>query len=200
LSADGKPDGKPIPIVKGHYRKDEPQLSYDGKWLAYTSDKTGGTFQVYVTSFPAADQEIQVSTDGGGQPRWQGDGKELYYRGPDSTVMAVEIKAGTKIEAPNPPKLLFVTNQANSNTALNPIRHQWAVARDGQRFLVPTGNNQNLPRGGVAAQSSAPRVQGGTFTPSGQTGAQRGRAAAAISTGLTVIQHWTLGTQTGGKQ
>jgi Tol biopolymer transport system component len=201
LSIDGKPNGNPIPIVKGHYRKDEPQLSYDGKWLAYTSDKTGGTFQVYVTSFPAASQEIQVSTDGGGQPRWQGDGKELYYRAPDSTVMAVEIKAGTKIEAPNPPKSLFQTNQSNPTTALNPIRHQWAVARDGKRFLVPTGNNQNLPRGGVAAQSSAPRVQGGNFTPSGQAGAQaRGRVAAAISTGLTVIQHWTPGTQTGGKQ
>src|SRR5262249_52982079 len=130
LSRDGKPDGKPIAIVKGHYRKDEPQLSYDGKWLAYTSDKTGGMFQVYVTSFPAADQEIQVSTDGGGQPRWKGDGTELYYRNQDSTVMAVDIRGGAKIEAPNSPKLLFSTGQSNSGTALNPTRHQMSVSAD----------------------------------------------------------------------
>jgi Tol biopolymer transport system component len=189
---DGKPDGQPIAVVKGHFRKDEPQLSYDGKWLAYASDKSGGTFQVYVTSFPAGDQEIQISTEGGGQPRWRADGKELFYRNSDSTVMLADIKAGAKIEAMSP-RLLFVTNQANTNAAINPVRHQWSVAPDGQRFLVPSGNNQIVTRGN-AGQSSAPRVQGGTFAPPGQAGGgagARGRAASQITTGLTVVQHWT---------
>src|SRR5262249_19889990 len=141
MSKDGKPDGKPIAVVKGHFRKDEPQLSYDGKWLAYTSDKSGGMFQVYVTSFPAGDQEIQVSTEGGGQPRWRADGKELFYRTTENAVMAADIKPGAKIEAESP-HLLFITGQNNSIAALNPVRHQWSVSPDGQRFLAPTANNQ----------------------------------------------------------
>ncbi len=52
IDASGKV-GKPFPVVQGHYRKDEPQFSYDGKWLAYTSDiNEAGKFEVYVTSFP----------------------------------------------------------------------------------------------------------------------------------------------------
>ncbi len=62
LDAEGKP-GKPFPVVQGPYHKDEPQFSYDGKWLAYISDETG-RFEVYVTSFPELDQKLKV-TDAG---------------------------------------------------------------------------------------------------------------------------------------
>jgi WD40 repeat protein len=47
-------DGKPVAVVTGPFRKDEPQFSPDGKWLAYMAE-TGGTFQVWVTSLPKAD-------------------------------------------------------------------------------------------------------------------------------------------------
>ena len=68
-------------MVTGPFRKDEPQFSYDGKWLAYTSNESGGTFEVYVISFPAGDQKLRISAiGGGGQPRWRKDGKELYYQ------------------------------------------------------------------------------------------------------------------------
>src|SRR5262249_59221731 len=64
---------KSIPVVQGAFRKDEPQFSYDGKWIAYTSDESGA-FQVYVIEFPGGKERHQVSTTGGGEPRWRQDG------------------------------------------------------------------------------------------------------------------------------
>ena len=96
-------------MVQGNYQKNEPQFSYDGKWLAYTSDiNEPGKFEVYVMSFPAGDVKQQVSTDGGGQPRWRRDGKELFYRTLDNRLMAVDIALGAKIE-PGVPHLLFTS-------------------------------------------------------------------------------------------
>ena len=57
-------DRKPFPLVQSPFRKDEPHFSYDGKWLAYDSDESG-TWQIYVISFPAADQKRQISINGG---------------------------------------------------------------------------------------------------------------------------------------
>ena len=54
------------------------QFSPDGKWVAYASNETG-KWEIYVTSFPESRGKWQVSTGGGEQPRWRGDGKELFY-------------------------------------------------------------------------------------------------------------------------
>ena len=81
-----------------------------------------------------------MSTAGGGQPRWKGDGKDLYYRAPDDNIMAVEIKAGAKLEA-GIPRALFAAPFRNPPTR-DPIRHLLSVTPDGQRFLLrvpPTG-------------------------------------------------------------
>src|SRR5262249_40493789 len=56
----------------------EAQISPDGRWLAYISNESG-KFEVYVDSFPKPAGKQQISTEGGSQPRWRGDGKELYY-------------------------------------------------------------------------------------------------------------------------
>jgi hypothetical protein len=181
--ADGKRDAdkKPFPVVEGRFQKDEPQFSYDGKWLAYTSDKTvPGTFQVYVRSFPAGDQEIAVSTAGGGQPRWRKDGKELYYRAGDN-IMAVEIKGGDKIEA-GIPYLLFVTPARFVNQR-DPKRHLLAVTPDGQRFL-PGGVAGGATGAGDTRVPQAP-ISAATSLDSDSS------ARANPFSGLTVIQHWT---------
>jgi Tol biopolymer transport system component len=179
-------DKKPMPLVQGHFQKGEPQFSYDGKWLAYTSDESG-MFQVYVISFPAADQRIQVSMAGGGQPRWKGDGKELYYRSPDNQIMAVDIKTVPRLES-SAPHALF--NSPRNNTVLiDPQRHQLSVTPDGARFLlmVPPGNNTNAA-GGSSPIPAAPSA----FAPAGLTGQPAGGVALApIVNGLTLVQHWT---------
>ena len=57
------------------------QISPDGKWVAYASNESGD-WEVYVTTFPAATGKWQVSRGGGTEPRWRGDGKEIFYIGP----------------------------------------------------------------------------------------------------------------------
>src|SRR6185295_7408492 len=127
-----------IVVVTGKFQKNEAQFSYDGKWLAYTADvNEPGKFQVYVMSFPAGDIKQQISTDGGGQPRWRRDGKEIYYRTLDNRLMWAPITLGAKVDA-GIPSVLF--NAPNVNpTAGDPARHMWAALPEGQRFLLRIG-------------------------------------------------------------
>ncbi len=53
-------------------------FSPDGHWVAYSSDESGH-LEIYVASFPAPTRRFRVSAEGGSQPRWSRDGKELYY-------------------------------------------------------------------------------------------------------------------------
>jgi Tol biopolymer transport system component len=168
-------DKKPIPVVVGPFQKDEPQLSYDGKWLAYTTNQSG-TYQVYVRSFPAGDQIIPISTDGGGQPRWRKDGKELFYR-LNSSAMVVQLKPGARLEASAPQQLF--SPLVNGSLDRDPTRHQWSVLPDGQKFLMRVNLGQGS-RGGVGfnAQNTV------------QAGAISGNQQGFVSSGLTVIRNW----------
>jgi Tol biopolymer transport system component/tRNA A-37 threonylcarbamoyl transferase component Bud32 len=183
-------DRKPFPVVRGPYHKDEPQFSYDGKWLAYTSDESAGMFQVYVISFPGGEQRIPVSKDGGGQPRWREDGKELFFRSPDNGVMAVDIKPGPRIEA-GVPHLLFTGLPSTVNR--DPTRHQTAVSPDGQRFLlrVPPGPPGQRRGAGSTAPIIFTQFAGGR----GGQAAQGQAAQGIVSSGLTVIRNWTAVSQ-----
>lgn len=191
LDADGKP-GKPFVVVSGKYQKNEPQFSYDGKWLAYAADvNEPGKFQVYVMSFPAGDIKQQISTDGGGQPRWRKDGKEIYFRTLDNRLMAADIKLGAKIES-SVPKQMF--NAPNTNpTSGDPVRHMWAALPDGQRFLTRIG--PGLSRTGNAGTGATLSPQ---YSPAGQATAARGQRGSPTS-GLTVIMNWPSTAGRGGK-
>ncbi len=122
-------DRKPFPVVQSPAADDEPRLSPDGNWLAYNSN-VSGVHQVYIISFPAGGQKRQVTSDGGSQPRWRRDGKELYYLALDGKLMAVDITAGATVESGSP-HLLF-----ESGITVDPIRDQFAAQSDGQRFLI----------------------------------------------------------------
>ena len=177
-------DKKPIPVVTGPYRKDEPQFSYDGKWLAYTSNESGGTFEVYVISFPAGDQKLRISAiGGGGQPRWRKDGKELFYKAPDDGVMAVDIKPGPQIEAGIPRRLFAGSNMVSGR---DPVRHQWSVTPDGQRFLLRYANGAgSLLQGGQGGTSTMQFFAAQSGAPIIALGGQ-----GFVSSGLTVIRDW----------
>ena len=71
-------DKKPFPLLQSPFTELFPQVSPDGKWLAYQSNETGRT-EIYIKPFPEGPGKWQVSTDGGKFPRWRGDGKELYF-------------------------------------------------------------------------------------------------------------------------
>lgn len=174
---------EPFPLVEGPFHKDEPQFSYDGKWLAYTSNESGGTYQVWVVSFPGREQRLQISKDGGGQPRWREDGKEMFFRALDGTVMAVSITLGPRLDS-GIPSPLFGGGALGTAISASPVRHQWAVIGNGKRFLTRTTPAPGGQRGGVQVRGlafNAPR--GGQ--PTGALGGQ-----SFVSTGLTVIRNW----------
>ena len=104
-----------------------PDLSPDGRWVAYASDESG-MFEIYVKPFPDVDQgKWQISTEGGNWPVWSPDGRELYYfnRG----MMAVEIETEPTVTT-GPPRTLF---QGSYRTGGG--RH-YDLAPDGERFLM----------------------------------------------------------------
>lgn len=113
-------------------RANAPQLSPDGKWIAYNSSESGVS-QVYVQPFPSLVGKWQVSTDGGGLPRWARSGRELFYRNAGK-MMAVEIETTGGFRA-GAPKMLFEGNFAGSPLGFAP---SWGfdVSADGKRFLM----------------------------------------------------------------
>jgi Tol biopolymer transport system component len=174
-------DKKPFPMVEGPFHKDEPQFSYDGKWLAYTSDESGGKFQVFIVSFPGREQRLQVSKDGGGQPRWREDGKELFFRSPDNGAMAVDVTSVPRLAAGVPHQLFVGFNTA---TGRDPVRHQWAVTPNGQQFLLRVPTSAAARGRGVAIPFGAPGAAGQP--------AAAGAQQAFVSSGLTVIRNWPV--------
>ena len=106
-------------------------FSPDGKWIAYTSDETGD-FEVYVQPFPATGEKWKVSAQGGGQPRWRRDGKEMFYRTGDGRMMAVSLKIAPGF-APGVPRMLF---QSSADPLFPNFGIPYTLAADGQRFLV----------------------------------------------------------------
>jgi hypothetical protein len=88
---------KPHAFLKAPASLKNAQFSPDGKWVAYASNESG-RWQVYVTSFPDGRGKWQVSTDGGEQPRWRGDGKEIFFLSSDAKLMAVSVDTKNEFE------------------------------------------------------------------------------------------------------
>jgi Tol biopolymer transport system component len=121
------------------------QFSPDGRWLAYVSNQSGRA-HVYVRPFPGSGETVQVSTTGGGHPRWRPDGRELYYLAPDGKLMAVPVATPPGQSAPDlgAPTPLFATHLA-SGASITVSKPQYAVARDG-RFLMNVDTSEgNAP-------------------------------------------------------
>jgi Tol biopolymer transport system component len=131
LSLDGP--GRPEPLVKG-FNVDQPHVSPDGRWLAYISQESG-RFEVYVEPFRRRGERVRVSTSGGAQPRWRGDGKELFYLSLDWSLMAVEVRAGEAGLTVGTPKTLVPATTLGALVE-GPDYSDYAVTSDGQRFLV----------------------------------------------------------------
>jgi len=110
------------------------QFSPDGKWVAYASNETG-KWEIYVTSFPESHGKWQVSTGGGEQPRWRGDGKELFYLSSDEKMISVPVTTGARFDA-GTPVVLFQATPRQPVPSYDLFVYD--VSRDGQRFLINT--------------------------------------------------------------
>jgi len=122
-------DNKPVKFLGSPGDQIHGNFSPDGHLVAYTSNESG-RFQVYVQTFPLSNRKWQVSTDGGYEPRWRSDGREIYYLSEDRKLMAVPVGAGPSFAVP---KMLFQTRAPEGVTAR---RTHYVPSRDGQRFLV----------------------------------------------------------------
>src|SRR5262249_38940792 len=74
-------DRKPFPFLQTPFAESGGRFSPDGKWVAYQSNESGRS-EVYVQPFPGPGAKFQISTDGGANPLWRRDGKELFFLGP----------------------------------------------------------------------------------------------------------------------
>ena len=121
-------DHKTSPLLVSDYHTMFPQISPDGRHIAYTSDESGRA-EIYVQSFPALGNKQLVSVDGGEEAHWSRDGRQLFYRQGDK-MMAVDMQAGSPIQE-HAPRLLFEGTFPRSSFWTN-----YDVSRDGQRFLM----------------------------------------------------------------
>jgi len=104
--------------------------------LAYVSEESGGR-EVYVQSFPARGEKLQISTAGGVTPKWRADGKELFYQALDNQLMAVKLEPGARLKAIAPTALFKM-----SPTSINKI---YDVSADGQSILVNAVAREEKP-------------------------------------------------------
>jgi eukaryotic-like serine/threonine-protein kinase len=128
-------DRKAFPVVRGHTDALAPDLSPDGKWLAYVSPESGRD-EVYIVPFGREGGKWQVSTVGGDLPRWRADGKELFFLSQDNRMTSAEINEsanGIEIGKVQP---LFQTHVA-------PLA-SWSydVTPDGKKFVIVSEASQ----------------------------------------------------------
>jgi hypothetical protein len=114
--------------------------------MAYVSDVSGSA-QVYVRQFPDGQRRWQVSTDGGFEPKWRGDGREVFFIGADQQMMSVSVTPNADRFDASRPTPLFRTTVLGAPYQNGVVRNEYAVTRDGERFLI------NEPTGGSAAYS-----------------------------------------------
>jgi Tol biopolymer transport system component len=122
-------DRKPLPLVKTQFAELWATLSPDGKYVAYQSNESGGRAEIYVQEFPEPRNKWQVSTEGGTEPFWRRDGRELFYRN-GNRLMAVPVQRGDTFTAGTPAQLF------QTRFAAVLARTRYRPAPDGQRFLV----------------------------------------------------------------
>ena len=128
--------GKSSVFVPTPFAEHSPVFSPDGRWIAYSSDRTGRP-EIYIRPFPSKDPEHKVSLGGGKMPRWRTDG-EIFFLSLEGMLMSARFNAAT-----NPPtaipQRLFQTGLAQKPIWNRP----YDVTRNGQRFLIPV--SRDLP-------------------------------------------------------
>jgi eukaryotic-like serine/threonine-protein kinase len=145
LAADGTPSGTATPFANTAFSEEQGRFSPDTRWIAYASDESGRS-EIYVQPFPAppnGGSKIAISRDGGSQPRWRRDGKELFYSSLDGKLMAVDVTEGPILKA-SVPEILFqvpVAQIGHNEGGFQVLR--WDVAPDGKQLLIDTATTSS---------------------------------------------------------
>jgi dipeptidyl aminopeptidase/acylaminoacyl peptidase len=131
------PGGDPVPFLLTPFDERSPRFSPDGKWLAYVSDESGRN-DVYVQPYPGPGPKWLVSTDGGTDPVWSKNGRELFYRHGDE-LMSVTVTATREFSASRPTRLFETRFDVGDNGP------NYDVSPDGKWFLMPRSDRAAAP-------------------------------------------------------
>jgi eukaryotic-like serine/threonine-protein kinase len=132
-------DGKPFVFLDSRFNEAMGTFSPDGRWIAFRSNESGRA-EIYVAPFPGPGKKVRVSTAGAefGDPHWRGNGRELFYIASDNKLMAVLVNGfGSEFEVGAARPLFEILPPSR------PVRHQYDVTADGERFLVNI-SSQNI--------------------------------------------------------
>jgi serine/threonine-protein kinase len=133
-------DHKAQPFIRTPFNESCPQFSPDGHWMAYVSNESAHN-EIYVQPYPGPGGKWQISTEGGTEPAWNRNGRELFYRS-GNKMMAVDV-ATQPTFAGGKPRVLFEGPYV-PNPATFP---NYDVSPDGQRFLMlkPVEQTETAP-------------------------------------------------------
>ena len=128
-------DGKTVrKLIEGPFRERNPEISRDGRWIAYQSDESG-VGEVYVRPFPDTDKGRWQVSEGGTRPVWAHNGKELFYLGPETMVMSVTFSvSGTAFVSSAPQPIVRLPQAPGAHRGFD-------VSGDDRRFLTIGGLN-----------------------------------------------------------
>ena len=129
LSLQGDPQPRPLVRTSGY--DGGGQFSPDGRWMAYVTNESG-QFEVYVRPYPGPDRKVLVSTRGGTHPKWNKNGKELFYRD-GNKMMVVDVTTAAPGLTLSQPRVLFEQRYSFGNAQTIP---NYDVSPDGQRFVM----------------------------------------------------------------
>jgi eukaryotic-like serine/threonine-protein kinase len=122
-------------FLRTPFNENTSRFSPDGRWMVYISDESGRN-EIYVQPYPGPGGKWQISTEGGTEPEWNPNGRELFYRNGDK-MMTVEIATQPGFVA-GKPRMLF---EGRYEVAPAPIDN-YDVSPDGQRFLMVKPSEQ----------------------------------------------------------
>jgi serine/threonine-protein kinase len=156
LPADG---GKADALIKTEFNEDSARVSPDGRWLAYRSNRSGRS-EIWVRA-TAGSAPVRVSQDGGREPVWSRDGRELFYL-QGNKMIALAVKAGPEFSFASPVVLFdrpYFHGWGGDVVAGLEVISSYDVAADGRFLMIPEA-------GGESNRATAP------------------------ATGIVVVQNW----------
>jgi serine/threonine protein kinase/Tol biopolymer transport system component len=120
---------KAQPFIRTPATESAPRFSPNGRWLAYVSNESG-RFEIYVQPYPGPGEKWQISTEGGTEPMWNPNGRELFFRSGDK-MLAADVTTQPSFSAGKPRMLFEGPFEPAPTTFPN-----YDVSADGQRFLM----------------------------------------------------------------
>ena len=130
-------DTLPRPVLSESFDEFFPALSPDARWLAYVSDESGRN-EVYLRPFPETRSgKWQLTSDGGSEPLWRADGRQLYFRSLDRhSILGVDLAGGPGSAAPR----VVARLPAGDDFEGNPRDRLYDVAGDGRFLMIQRAN------------------------------------------------------------